>query len=47
MAGNAGIRKLRHQLAMRQERGQALPCGHALDVFVEAAARSVGQTSIS
>ena len=44
LAGNTGIRKLRHQLAMRQKRGQPLLCGHALDVFLEAAARSVGQS---
>ena len=44
MAGNTGIRKLRHQLAMRQKRGQPLLCGQALDVFLEAAARSIGQS---
>ena len=44
LVGNTGIRELRHQLAMRKERGQPLLCGHALEVFVEAAARSLGQS---
>ncbi|MEI2791037.1 MAG: hypothetical protein V9E93_19580 [Steroidobacteraceae bacterium] len=38
------MRKLRHQLAMRQKRGQPLLCGHPLDVLLEAAASIVGQS---
>jgi len=44
LAGNTGMRKLRHQLAMRQKRGQPLLCGHPLDVLLEAAASIVGQS---
>lgn len=46
LAGNTGTRKLRYQLAMGQKRGQPLLCRHALGVFLEAAARSVGQTRL-
>ena len=44
LAGNSGTGELRHQLTMGQERSEPLLCGHALDVFLEAAARSVGQS---
>jgi hypothetical protein len=33
-----------HQLTMRQKRGQSLLRGQALAVFLEAAARRVGQS---